>query len=118
MNLGRTSSRNAFDDLAALGIVADASTRWEELSRGERARVAIVRALVTNPTIIVLDEPTSGLGDDETAAVLALLASTHATVVVATHDPQVVAWCDEVFELSDRHVARAQPLRLRIPAAT
>lgn len=101
VTLGRPSSRDAFYDLADLGIVADASTRWEELSRGERARIAIARALVTSPTIIVLDEPTSGLGADETASVLALLASTHATVVVATHDPQVVAWCDEVLELSD-----------------
>ncbi len=98
--LGRTSSRNALDDLAAMGLVADASARWEELSRGERARIAVARSLVTSPTIILLDEPTSGLGANETAAVLALLESTGATVIVATHDPQVMAWCDEVLELS------------------
>jgi ABC-type transport system involved in cytochrome bd biosynthesis fused ATPase/permease subunit len=98
--LGRTSSRNALDDLAAMGLVADASARWEELSRGERARIAVARSLVTSPTIILLDEPTSGLGANETAAVLALLESTGATVIVATHDPQVMAWCDEVVELS------------------
>jgi ATP-binding cassette subfamily C protein/ATP-binding cassette subfamily C protein CydC len=101
VNLGRHTSRNALDDLAAMGLTADTSTRWEELSRGERARIAIARALVTSPTIIVLDEPTSGLGVDETAAVLALLASTGATVIVATHNPQVMSWCDEVLELSD-----------------
>jgi ATP-binding cassette subfamily C protein CydC len=100
VNLGRVASRDGFDDLAVMGIVADAATQWEELSRGERARVALARALVTSPAIIVLDEPTSGLGTTETAAVLGLLASTGATVIVATHDPLVVAWCDEVFELS------------------
>jgi ABC-type lipoprotein export system ATPase subunit len=51
--------------------------------------------------IYLLDEPTSGLGADETAAVLTLLASTGATVIVATHDPQVMTWCDEVVELRD-----------------
>jgi ABC-type transport system involved in cytochrome bd biosynthesis fused ATPase/permease subunit len=100
MNLGRRSSRNALDDLAAMGIVADPTTRWEELSRGERARIAIARAMVTSPTILLLDEPTSGLGVNETATMLALLASSDATVIVATHDPQVMAWCDEVLELS------------------
>jgi ABC-type transport system involved in cytochrome bd biosynthesis fused ATPase/permease subunit len=101
VNLGRPSSRNTFEDLAALAIIADPTTRWEELSRGERARIAIARAMVTGPTIYLLDEPTSGLGTDETAAVLSLLASTGATVLVATHDPQVMTWCDEVLELSD-----------------
>lgn len=101
VRLGRTPLRNAHDDLDALGIRTDPSTRWEELSRGERARVAIARAMVTNPAIYLLDEPTSGLGADETTLVLDLLAATGATVIVATHDPLVMAWCDEVFELSD-----------------
>jgi ABC-type transport system involved in cytochrome bd biosynthesis fused ATPase/permease subunit len=101
VNLGRSSSRSASDDLAALGMVTDATTRWEDLSRGERARVALVRAMVTSPVIYLLDELTSGLGADETAAVLSLLATTDATVIVATHDPQVMTWCDEVLELFD-----------------
>jgi len=101
VNLGRSPARSSFDDLAAVGIAADVTTRWEELSRGERARIALARAMVTSPAIYLLDEPTSGLGTDETAAVLSLLASTGATVIVATHDPQVMTWCDEVLELQD-----------------
>jgi ABC-type transport system involved in cytochrome bd biosynthesis fused ATPase/permease subunit len=101
VNLGRQPARNALDDLAAMGLVVDASHRWEEPSRGERARIALARALVTSPTVVVLDEPTSGLGVDETRAVLSLLESTGATVIVATHDPQVMDWCDQVLELSD-----------------
>jgi ABC-type transport system involved in cytochrome bd biosynthesis fused ATPase/permease subunit len=106
VGLGRTSSRNAHDDLAALGLVTDVTTRWEELSRGERARVALARAAVTSPTLYLLDELTSGLGDAETSAVLDLLASTGATVIMATHDVQVMAWCDDVIEVRDLTLRR------------
>ncbi len=108
VRLGRESTRNVTDDLASLGIASDATTRWDDLSRGERARVALVRAVVTDPEIYLLDELTSGLGAVETSAVLTLLASSNATVLVATHDPQVVAWCDEVFELAN---ATLRPIR-------
>ena len=57
--------------------------------------------MVTDPSVYLLDELTSGLGTDETSNVLSLLASTGATVIVATHDPQVMTWCDEVIELAD-----------------
>jgi ABC-type lipoprotein export system ATPase subunit len=60
-----------------------------------------VRALVSSPLIFLLDEPTSGLGRDETDRVLAIIEATGATVVVATHDPRVIQWCDEVVELRD-----------------
>jgi putative ABC transport system ATP-binding protein len=99
VTLGRASTRDPHDDLAALGLVTDRTTRFEELSRGERVRVAVVRALVTSPDVYVLDELTAGLGREETRAVLALLGSTNATVIVATHDEDVMEWCDVVVEL-------------------
>jgi ATP-binding cassette subfamily C protein CydC len=101
VGLGRATSREPINDLAALGIATNRTTRFDELSRGERERVAIARALVSSPTIFLLDEPTSGLGRDETDRVLALIEATGATVVVATHDPRVIQWCDEVVELRD-----------------
>jgi ABC-type lipoprotein export system ATPase subunit len=106
LTLGRSTNRQPLVDLEALGLVADRSTRFEELSRGERARVALVRALVTCPDIYVLDEPTAGLGREETSRVLSLLGSTTATVLVATHDSDVISWCDETFELSDGKLER------------
>jgi ABC-type transport system involved in cytochrome bd biosynthesis fused ATPase/permease subunit len=99
VTLGRASTRDPFDDLGALGLVAERTTRFEELSRGERIRVAVARALVTSPDVVVLDEPTAGLGRDETRDVLTLLAATNATVIVATHDKDVMDWCDVVVEL-------------------
>ena len=87
-----------------MSIDATPSTKWEDLSRGEKQRVAVVRSMVTAPNIIVLDEPTSGLGDAETHQVLELLSSTSATVIVATHDPLVMQWCDDVYELSNNQL--------------
>jgi ABC-type transport system involved in cytochrome bd biosynthesis fused ATPase/permease subunit len=99
ITLGRTSTRDPFQDLAALGILAERTTKLDELSRGERVRVALARALVTSPEIVVLDEPTAGLGREETRDVLSLLGASNATVVVATHDVSVIDWCDLVVEL-------------------
>ncbi len=102
--LGRATLRDAVNDLAAMGMEVDRATRFADLSRGETERVAIARALVTMPSIYLLDEPTSGLGHDETQQVLDLVAATRATVVVATHDAQVIEWCDDVFEVRDGSV--------------
>jgi ABC-type transport system involved in cytochrome bd biosynthesis fused ATPase/permease subunit len=99
--LGRSGSRNAIGDLGVLGIDVDNATRWEDLSRGEGARVAVARALVTSPQILLLDEPTSGLGREETESLLALIEASGASVVVATHDPVVMSWCDQVLELRE-----------------
>jgi ABC-type lipoprotein export system ATPase subunit len=46
------------------------------------------------------------LGERETAAMLTLLESTGATIVIASHDAQVIKWCDEVFELHDTALRR------------
>lgn len=97
--LGRTRTRDPHLDLASLGLANDNMTRFDELSRGERVRVGIARGLVTDPDIYLLDEPTAGLGRDETQKVLSLLSSTNATVIIASHDADVIAWSDEVFEL-------------------
>ncbi|MGH9019883.1 MAG: ABC transporter ATP-binding protein, partial [Acidimicrobiales bacterium] len=97
--LGRGARRDPLADLARLGISADPSTTFDALSRGERQRVAVVRSLVGSPDVVVLDDPTSGLGSAETDAVLDLLESTASAVLIATHDPRVAAWCDEVIDL-------------------
>jgi ABC-type transport system involved in cytochrome bd biosynthesis fused ATPase/permease subunit len=104
VRVGRKETRDSLHDLSLLGIPSNDGTRWDELSHGERQRVAIVRSLVTSPSILVLDEPTSGLGSEETTNILRLLESAHATVIIATHDPLVMAWCDEILELTDSNL--------------
>ncbi len=101
ITLGRPARRDYVADLASVGLTVTPDTRWSNLSRGERQRVALVRALLGSPQLLVLDEPTSGLGTNEVDAVLGLLDRCGAGVLVATHDERVIAWCDRVVVLSD-----------------
>ncbi|MBF8290111.1 MAG: transporter ATP-binding protein [Chloroflexi bacterium] len=87
--------------LDRLGIGDLARRRPHELSAGERTRVAIGRALVAGPQVLLLDEPTATLDRvtaDRIAALLAMLGRDR-TVLVATHDPALIAIADDSVEL-------------------
>ena len=90
----RELSRRAMDLLGRLGMKAKAAARVESLSGGEKQRVAMARALVNDPQVIIADEPTAHL-DAETAAhfidLVAGLRKSGRTVLIASHDPLV---CD------------------------
>ena len=94
---------------------ADAVKMPAELSGGMIKRVALARALVMDPPLLMLDEPTAGLDPDSSDAFVTLLRSLHQelglTVVMVTHD------LDTLFELStrvavlaDKHVIIAAPV--------
>lgn len=85
--------------LRRLNLPLEADDWCENLSRGELSRVGIVRTLLPSPDFVVLDEPTSGLGEDDTRRVLQLLDERGVGVLVATHDPMVINWCDVVIDL-------------------
>jgi putative ABC transport system ATP-binding protein len=78
------------------------------LSQGERARVAIARAVATKPLVLLADEPTSRLDGANSIADAILLSrlarDTGAAVVCATHDPLVIEQSDASIPLA--HVPR------------
>ena len=84
-----------------LGLNFELDDRIEDLSRGERQRFAVVRALATSPRVLLLDEPTSGLGREDTRKVLELLAQQPVVTVIASHDHDVVAWCHDVVDVTE-----------------
>lgn len=87
-----------YDELGLTSEQVDGD--FAHASRGQRHRVALLRALVARPDLLVLDEPTAGLGARERDLVLRVLANFPGVLVIATHDEAVAAWCDQRLELA------------------
>jgi putative ABC transport system ATP-binding protein len=89
--------------LGVLGIADRAQARPAELSHGQAQRVAVARAVINRPSLILADEPTSNLDDAQCAQAVELLesqaAACGATLVVATHDQRVRARFEKRIEL-------------------
>jgi len=81
------------DALDRVGIADRADEFPPVLSGGEQQRVAVARAIVGNPKIILADEPTGSLDPDSARHIFSLLESAHArgaTVIIATHDRELI----------------------------
>jgi putative ABC transport system ATP-binding protein len=79
------------------------------LSGGQRQRLAIARAMVNEPVLLLADEPTGALDSDGAAEVLALFQQLHAagqTIVMVTHSPAVAAGADRIARMHDGRVDR------------
>lgn len=97
-----TSRRRALDLLAETGVEHRFTHRPGEISGGQAQRVALCRALVKEPSIILADEPTGNLDAISSEVVWSVLrarASAGACVVVATHDQELVDAADHVVKL-------------------
>jgi ABC-type lipoprotein export system ATPase subunit len=92
------------------GIGHILSNKPAKISQGEKQRVAICRAMLTRPQIILADEPTGNLDPDNKAAILdhlfAQAGETGATLVVVTHDTGLTGRFDKVLDFS-QFVTRA-----------
>ena len=104
------AGRRATALLARVGLAERLAHRPGMLSGGEQQRVAVARALVMNPALLLADEPTGDLDETTAESLHALLREMHAerklTSIIATHNPRLAAACDRVLRLEQ---GRLQP---------
>lgn len=110
---GRAERDRAMALLERVGLADRAGTFPDRLSGGEQQRIALARALVHEPAVVLADEPTGNLDGDNAARVLDLLGSLVAergtTLLVATHSREAALRQSRAFELVD---GRLVPLEL------
>lgn len=94
--------RAASDLMERFGVAARASHRPGEISGGQAQRIALCRALLTQPSVLLADEPTGNLDPASSGVVVDALrqhASRGAAVVLVTHSPELAAACDREIRL-------------------
>jgi putative ABC transport system ATP-binding protein len=105
---GAAARRRAEEVLERVGLSDRGRSFPEGLSGGEQQRLAIARALVHDPSLILADEPTGNLDADTAARVVDLLdrvaREAGKTVVMATHSREVVGMADRVFTVQHGHL--------------
>jgi len=90
--------------LAAMNLSGHRDQYPDELSGGEQQRVAVARALVGGPTLVLADEPTGNLDQENGDAIMGLLAEANragATILLVTHDPRFANVATRTIHLKD-----------------
>ena len=94
--------------LTLLGVGSRLHHKPRALSGGEQQRIAIARALVNHPAILLADEPTGNLDTENSEAVLKLLRDLNErlgqTILMITHNPEAAAYGHRVIRMRDGHI--------------
>lgn len=104
----RDRRRRILDTLELVGLLDYYDHRPYEMSGGQQQRIAIARALVTEPDLILADEPSSELDSDTTHEVLAVLGDfvslKGVSILLSSHDPIVDEYADRIINLRDGQI--------------
>jgi putative ABC transport system ATP-binding protein len=105
---GRSSAERVREMLEAVGLAEHGNRLPGKLSGGEMQRVAVARALVARPALLVADEPTGNLDEKTGERIMDLLkaeiAVSGAGLLMATHDRDVAARADRVITLENGRI--------------
>ena len=103
MYAGKADEARAMSLLSRVGIAPLAGAKPAELSGGELRRMAIARAMMNRPGVLLCDEPTGDLDDENTAAVLKLLRQTAeeegTAVLLVTHEAEAARYAHSIWRM-------------------
>ena len=105
----------ATEMLTKVGLAGRRAHRPDELSGGERQRIAIARALIFRPPVLLADEPTGNLDSRTGEEILKLLDDLHrefnTTILLVTHNDEAAQHCDRILRLRDGRVVKEEYVR-------
>ena len=101
------SVSSAEDALEKLNILELKNEKVRNISGGEKQRLAISRAIIGNPKILLLDEPTGNLDDTNADIIMKCVQSLkneNMMIFIITHDNRIIDYCDNIYLLEDKHL--------------
>ena len=101
------SVSSAEDALEKLNILELKNEKVRNISGGEKQRLAISRAIIGNPKILLLDEPTGNLDDTHADIIMECVQSLkneNMMIFIITHDNRIIDYCDNIYLLEDKHL--------------
>ena len=109
-NYSKVPQNAAKEMLKLIGLKERMNHYPNEISGGERQRVAVVRAMINTPSIILADEPTGNLDRDNSQKMLKLMVKLKVkykqTFIIATHDQSILDIADRVLYLKDGKITK------------
>ncbi len=103
--------------LAQVGLADRRDAYPDKLSGGEQQRIAVARALVHDPLLVLADEPTGNLDEETGRQVLDLLDSltrqAGKNLLMVTHSPEVVGLADRVFRVTEGHLVEEPAVQIK-----
>jgi ABC-type multidrug transport system fused ATPase/permease subunit len=97
------------------GLDTEVSERGIRFSGGERQRIALARAILRRPEVLILDEATNAIDIDTEAAIFQALEASRPelTTIVVAHRPSTLSMCDRVIRLENGRLVDDSEIRVR-----
>ena len=102
-------SSAAMDALARVGLASKAKRLPSQISGGEKERVAVARAIVNNPPILLADEPTGNLDSNNSTEIMNLLENLNqsgTTIIMVTHSAACASYAQRVLQVKDGRLGK------------
>ncbi len=106
----------ALASLQAVGLAQRVHHEPTQLSGGQQQRIAIARALVNNPKLLLADEPTGNLDSLTSIEIMAIFQQLNdrgITIVLVTHETDIAAYAKRLIEMKDGRIIKDEPIAIR-----